>query len=200
MTDTLTSNRQLLQGLQADETFDYGSELHAPDKSLMEWVSDLISDFIDSILGDTLGNDNLRPLFAIIAVVLILVVIYLVYRYKPELFGREGKTTISYTVTEDTIYGIDFDEEIACAIASANYNEAVRLLYLQTLRWLSDNKKIDWQIYKTPTQYIREFTSPQFRSLSNVFIRVRYGNYTATEDNISTMRNLQEEIKKGGEE
>ncbi len=199
MADTLTCNRQLLSDLQDNGAFSYGSELHAPDRSLMEWVSDIISGFIDSILGDTLGNENMQPLFAFIAVVLFVVVVYLVYRYKPELFGRAGKTTISYTVTEDTIYGIDFDEETARAIASANYNEAVRLLYLQTLRWLSDNDKINWQIYKTPTQYIREFTVPQFRRLTNVFIRVRYGNYTAAEDAVSLMRHLQEEIKKGGE-
>ena len=73
--------------------------------------------------------------------VLFVLVVYLIYRYKPGLFGFEGCTSMEYTVTEDTIYGIDFDAEIARALALGNYNEAARMVYLQTLRWLSDNKQ-----------------------------------------------------------
>ena len=52
-----------------------------------------------------------------------------------------------YTVGEDTIYGVDFAERIAYALARTDYREAVRLLYLQTLKQLSDGKRIDWQLY-----------------------------------------------------
>lgn len=165
----------------------------------MEWIADEIAHFIDEILGNTLGNDSLRPLFACVAVALFVLVIYLVYRYKPGLFGLEGRTSMEYTVTEDTIYGIDFDAEIARAIANGNYNEAARMVYLQTLRWLSDNNKINWQIYKTPTQYLRELKLPPFRSLTNTFVRVRYGNYAATADTVSAMQALQKAIEEGGE-
>ena len=76
--------------------------------------------------------------------------------------------------------------------------EAVRLLYLQTLKRLSDEKRIDWQPYKTPTQYINEVRMPVFRQLTNHFLRVRYGNFEGTEELFNSMKSLQEEIGKGG--
>ena len=80
----------------------------------------------------------------------------------------------------------------------SDYREAVRLLYLQTLKQLSDEKRIDWQLYKTPTQYVYEVRMPAFRQLTNHFLRVRYGNFEATEALFHVMRSLQEEVKKGG--
>ena len=68
----------------------------------------------------------------------------------------------------------------------------------QTLKQLSDEKRIDWQLYKTPTQYVYEVRMPAFRQLTNHFLRVRYGNFEATEALFHVMQSLQEEVKKGG--
>ena len=87
---------------------------------------------------------------------------------------------------------------IADALSRSDYREAVRLLYLQTLKQLSDEKCIDWQLYKTPTQYVYEVRMPAFRQLTNHFLRVRYGNFEATEALFHVMQSLQEEVKKGG--
>ena len=62
----------------------------------------------------------------------------------------------------------------------------------------SDEKRIDWQLYKTPTQYVYEVRMPAFRQLTNHFLRVRYGNFEATEALFHVMQSLQEEVKKGG--
>ena len=96
------------------------------------------------------------------------------------------------------ISGVDFPGGIAEALSRQNYREAVRLLYLQTLKQLSDAERIDWQLYKTPTQYINEVRLPAFRQLTNHFLRVRYGNFEATEELFRVMQALQEEIGKGG--
>ena len=123
---------------------------------------------------------------------------YPVYKKRPELFMRSRKSTLPYTVGEDTIYGVDFAERIADALARTDYREAVRLLYLQTLKQLSDGKRIDWQLYKTPTQYIYGVRLPAFRQMTNHFLRVRYGNFEATETLFHAMRDLQKEVEKGG--
>ena len=107
------------------------------------------------------------------------------------------KNALPYAVEEDTIYGVDFARGIADALSRSDYREAVRLLYLQTLKQLSDEKRIDWQLYKTPTQYVYEVRMPAFR-LTNHFLRVRYGNFEATEALFHVMQSLQEEVKKGG--
>ena len=108
------------------------------------------------------------------------------------------KNALPYAVEEDTIYGVDFARGIADALSRSDYREAVRLLYLQTLKQLSDEKRIDWQLYKTPTQYVYEVRMPAFRQLTNHFLRVRYGNFEAMEALFHVMQSLQEEMKKGG--
>mgnify|MGYP007025944482 CR=1 FL=1 len=57
------------------------------------------------------------------------------YRH-PELLRlrRKEKQDTDYTVEEDTIYGIRFDEAIAEARSRKDYREVVRLTYLKTLR------------------------------------------------------------------
>ena len=62
--------------------------------------------------------------------------------------GRQAP--LEYEVTEDTIYGVDFEREIARAMERKDYREAMRFTYLQTLKMLSDHQLIDWQPFKTP--------------------------------------------------
>ena len=59
--------------------------------------------------------------------------------------------------------GVDFDKEIASATATGNWRDAVRYVYLKTLRCLSDYHRIDWQPSKTPSQYVYEERLPAFR-------------------------------------
>ena len=80
-------------------------------------------------------------------------------------------------------------------MASQNYREAARLIYLQKLRELSDANRIEWRLYKTPTQYTREETSDNFRKLTNHFLRIRYGNFNATEALCKEMVRLAEGIE-----
>ena len=115
-----------------------------------------------------------------------------------KIFGSRFAEEYSELILIDTIYGVDFSGGIADALSRSDYREAVRLLYLQTLKRLSDEKRIDWQPYKTPTQYINEVRIPVFRQLTNHFLRVRYGNFEATEELFNSMKSLQEEIGKGG--
>ena len=93
---------------------------------------------------------------------------------------KKAKDEDDYEVVEDTIYGIDFEKEIADAIESGNYRKAIRLRYLQCLKTLSDNDAIDWRIHKTPTQYTREFKNEDFKNLTRQYVLVRYGGYKAT--------------------
>ena len=55
---------------------------------------------------------------------------------------RSSKNKLPYEVEEDTIYGVDFSGGIADALSRSDYREAVRLLYLQTLKQLSDAARI----------------------------------------------------------
>ena len=171
--DTLVYDTATVAIWQSGSEYDYNRELQTPE--------------VDLIV--------LAGLFILI----VLLLIWFLYKKRPELFMRSGKK-LAYHVEEDTIYGIDFEKEISTAMLRNEYREAVRLLYLQTLKQLSDAEKIDWQPYKTPTEYTYELKSnalrTPFRELTNRFLRVRY--FEATEALFHEMQTLQREIVKGG--
>ena len=197
-TDTLVCDTTQLARWQSDPAYNYNRELIAPEINLFEWINKQFGEFLREIFGSRFADEYSELILVCIAVFILLLVSWFVYKKRPELFMRSGKRTLPYAVEEDTIYGVDFPEGINEALSQRNYREAVRLLYLQTLKRLSDEKRIDWQPYKTPTQYINEVRMPVFRQLTNHFLRVRYGNFEGTEELFNSMKSLQEEIGKGG--
>lgn len=196
--DTLVCDTAKIALWQSDSAYDYNRELITPELNLFEWISRQFGEFLRKIFGSRFAEEYSGIILICIAIILLLLIIWFVYKKRPELFMRSPKNALPYTVGEDTIYGVDFPGGIAGALSRQDYREAVRLLYLQTLKQLSDAERIDWQLYKTPTQYLNEVRLPAFRQLTNHFLRVRYGNFEATEELFRTMQTLQEEIGKGG--
>lgn len=200
-TDTLLYDTAKIVRYQADSHFDYNSQLVHKNFNLYEivinWFRELMQRFFGSVIADKYSGTILAVFF----VLFILLLIFVVYKKRPELFYREKKF-MKYNVEEETIYGVDFDSEINNALSRKDYQLAVRLVYLQTLKHLSDFRCIDWQTYKTPTEYLYEMkrkgVSDEFRQLTNRFLMVRYGNFEATESTYETVKNLQQIIWKGG--
>lgn len=200
-TDTLLYDTAKIARYQADSHFDYNSQLVHKNFNLYEivinWFRELMQRFFGSVIADKYSGTILAVFF----VLFILLLIFVVYKKRPELFYREKKF-MKYNVEEETIYGVDFDSEINNALSRKDYQLAVRLVYLQTLKHLSDFRCIDWQTYKTPTEYLYEMkrkgVSDEFRQLTNRFLMVRYGNFEATESTYETVKNLQQIIWKGG--
>jgi len=93
---------------------------------------------------------------------------------------------LQYSESAENIHEIDFEDGIEKAIAVGNYRLAVRLLYLKTLKQLSDNGLIDWQLSKTNTNYINELTNPhqreEFKQLTYQFEYVWYGDFMINSD------------------
>lgn len=196
--DTLVCDTAKIALWQSDPAYDYNRELITTEINIFEWISNQFGGLLRRIFGTRFAEEYSGLILICIAILILLLIVWLVYRKRPELFMRSSKNALPYTVEEDTIYGVDFPGGIADALSRQDYREAVRLLYLQTLKQLSDAERIDWQLYKTPTQYLNEVKLPAFRQLTNHFLRVRYGNFEATEELFGVMKALQEEIEKGG--
>lgn len=201
-TDTLVCDTTQVAVWQADAAYDYNRELITPEINIFEWLNRLFGELLRKIFGSRFAEEYSGPILIVIAILLLLLILWFIYMKRPDLFTRSRKNVLAYTVGEDTIYGVDFPGGIAEALSRQDYREAVRLLYLQTLKQLSDEGRIDWQLYKTPTQYLYEVRLSAFRELTHHFLRVRYGNFEATEELFHTMQALQEEIQeeigKGG--
>ncbi|RRD57666.1 DUF4129 domain-containing protein [Tannerella forsythia] len=175
-------------------------------------LTDIIRQWLAHILRRLLRNAADETIYSLtgwiligLIVLIIALVVYFIWKKHPSLFTREKKMPgLPYDVEEENIYGVDFEKELSAALASNDFRSAIRIMYLQTLRFLADKEWIDWRIFKTPTEYIYELKPallrPAFRDFTNRFLQVRYGNYQATPELFDAMRELQRQIREGGEE
>ncbi len=97
------------------------------------------------------------------------------------LTGKPTETDIPYFDSIENIHGINFDQNIEIAVSNKNYRLAVRILYLKSLKTLSDSGFIDWQISKTNSAYVNELNHPEkkqeFLSLTKQFECIWYGGF-----------------------
>lgn len=206
--DTIRYNTAKIAEYQADARYDYNSQLQMSDVGL----TDIIRQWLAHILRRLLRNAADETIYSLtgwiligLIVLIIALVVYFIWKKHPSLFTREKKMPgLPYDVEEENIYGVDFEKELSEALASNDFRSAVRIIYLQTLRFLADKEWIDWRIFKTPTEYLYELKPvvlrPAFRDFTNRFLQVRYGNYQATPELFAAMRELQRQIREGGEE
>lgn len=189
-TDTLQFDSARWAVWTSDSDYDYGRELVQTDQTLLGQLQDAFAEWMDSLFGGTFGNISTETWVLIAVVITGSILLYLFLKH-PELFGRANKQLVEEdSNTEDTIYRDDFEGEIRRAVQAQDWHEACRLTYLYALRLLHDGRKIAWRPYKTPTQYTREFGLSDFRTLTNHFIRIRYGGFAASEELLATMRAL----------
>lgn len=182
MIDTLQVDTSALNAWKANSDYNYERELARSGESLWDRLNEGLHDLLKNIFGDSLSNWSDWMIWTIIGLLVVIVIVALIFIIRPKIFFRNKKASAGYTLGEDNIYGVDFDKEIDKAKSRNDWREAVRLTYLRQLRLLSDNKFIDWQIFKTPTKYTLEFRDDDFRRLTNLFLKVRYGGYAASED------------------
>ena len=199
--DTIIYDAQKIADYQANERFDYDSQLDIPDYSLFDAFSRWFNRLFNSIFSGKFEENVTTPVMVILFIATILAILFFLYKKRPGLFMREKKSaSLPYDIEEENIHGIDFNKEISTALECGDYRLAIRMLYLQTLRILSDNNLIEWQIHKTPTEYLYEIRNremkPLFHKLTNWFLQVRYGNYTASPELYETMREAQAGLKK----
>ncbi|MDR0698697.1 MAG: DUF4129 domain-containing protein [Tannerella sp.] len=198
--DTIIYDINKIARYQSDKQFDYNSQLNMPEYTWFDIVSNWFKRLINSIFNGKFEENYTTPVMIFLFLAALFAVLFFLYKKRPELFMRSRKTTaLPYNVEEENIHEIDFEKEISAALDKRNYRLATRLIYLQTLRLLSDNKFIDWQIHKTPTEYLYEVGKKEIkqplRELTNHFLQVRYGNYTASPERFETMNSIRKQIQ-----
>jgi ABC-type dipeptide/oligopeptide/nickel transport system permease component len=118
-----------------------------------------------------------------------------------KIFRGESKNIeIPYAETLENIHDISFDNELEKAIANKNYRLAVRLLYLRSLKQLSDAQLIYWQIEKTNTAYLNELTDAQQRQsfglLTRQFEYIWYGDFPVDGQSFKNISTLFQDFKR----
>jgi len=113
---------------------------------------------------------------------------------------RPASGAVDYSELLDNIHEIDFDGEIERTIAAHNYRLAVRLLYLKSLKQLSDAGHINWEPNKTNSAYIYEITNPDerdaFKQLTRQFEYAWYGDFMIDQQAFNGIYALFQRFKK----
>jgi hypothetical protein len=91
------------------------------------------------------------------------------------------------------IFHMDFDNEIQKAIDSKHFTLAVRLMYLQTLRELSDRNLITYSNERTNGDYLFQLAGKayykDFFKLTRSFDYTWYGQFQLSKESFGRIRN-----------
>jgi hypothetical protein len=173
-------NTEKLQAYKADKDFQY-ERYHEPPKSLLARFWEWFWQKISQLLSTRSGANTFQTILIIGAVaILVFFILNLTGMTKVGLFGRKTGKGLDYNESEENIHTINFDEAIENAIGNGNLRLAVRLLYLQSLKKLTDIGLINWQINKTNIAYVQELNGnrhqPAFSNLTLQFESNWYGD------------------------
>ena len=120
-TDTLVCDAAQLARWQSDPAYDYGRELMAPDINVFEWFNRWFGKILQKIFGSHFAEEYSELILIGIAILLLILIIWFVYKKRPELFMISRKNALPYAVEEDTIYGVDFARGIADALSRSDW-------------------------------------------------------------------------------
>lgn len=119
--------------------------------------------------------------YALIGSALVYVVFRLTGTSFVGLFGRAGKRAVTTELFDENIHEIDFDKLISEAEQQQLYRKALRLLYLRSLKELSDGNYIHWSIDRTNREYLAELPAGElrksFEQLTLLFEYIWYGDF-----------------------
>lgn len=187
--ENLTSfDQEKLESLREESRFKYYEE--PPKGEFSSIPRRLFRQFMRNLSGVFNGTAN--PLFTIIfymvlAAIFIFVIIKLLNIDAGGFLKNSGRDEADYEVAEENLHEINFEEAIQAAMANAEYRRAIRLVYLFSLKLLTDKEVIDFVPGKTNYEYQQELGNNQallepFQGLSHIFAYAWYGNFEVSQD------------------
>lgn len=176
----------------ADKDFEY-TEISATTENYWDKFWKWFWKMVNAILNTKTGNSVLNWSLSVLAIcIIIFFILKVTGMNRNGLFSNNNNADINYSIENDDINGIDFSKAIDTAILKNNYRTAIRLLYLQTLKLLSDKAIIDWRINKTNAAYVQELEpydyQRQFMQLTFYFDKVWYGEANVDKEQFTILQ------------
>lgn len=156
---------------------------------------------ISSALKNRYGGTIIKYVTIAAATALVVFIVLKLIGVNLRIFTRKAKAVnIPYKETEENIHEIDFNKEIEEAIGKGNFRLGVRLLYLRSLKKLSDKNLIIWQPEKTNQTYLNEISDmhkkQQFGILTKQFEYVWYGEFFIDAANFKQLRDSYDQFSR----
>ncbi|QNL50662.1 DUF4129 domain-containing protein [Olivibacter sp. SDN3] len=180
-----------LAAYKKDQAFDYAEEI-VP----ITWWQKLKHWFYNLLQKTFVNQRSFTAIKWLLVILGAAALVFLVYKLSGmQLMGIFGKKSGTQTTTaplEENIHAINFEEQVQQAILQQNFRLAVRLLYLRSLKKLTDKHLIDWRPGKTNQAYIAEIdakpTKTAFIGLTNQFEYVWYGDFQIQSQHFNQIR------------
>jgi hypothetical protein len=138
--------------------------------------------WIMSRLFNNMPNVSQWVFFSIIAVVAVFIIVKLLdINLKNAFLDKGDSGNINYKVEEENIHDLDFNKLIEESIRQSEFRNAIRYLYLFSLKKLSDKHLIEWIPGKTNHEYEMELqqkpVAAHFSKLGYYFEYAWYGEF-----------------------
>jgi hypothetical protein len=172
-------DRAALEKLKNNPEFNY---TQAPAVlSLWERFKIWLNQLIESLLHAAVTTDWVSVLIVALALIAIIYVVMRLMKVDPFTMFYKAQVPLKTGVIEEDIHSLDFEKLIRDAVHQEQYRLAIRLLFLQALKLLSDHHHIHWQPGKTNHDYLDELTDARLRTgfneLNFYFEYAWYGNF-----------------------
>jgi hypothetical protein len=161
--------------------------------SFWQWVGHIIAGLFGHFhLGRHAGSVIEFILIGLAVVFIVYFILLLIGIDFLKLFKKkQASIEIPYTESLENIHQINFEEAIDNAISVKDYRLAVRLLYLRSLRQLSEAGLINWKIEKTNNAYLNELKDEEQRRRFSIVTRqfeyVWYGDFPVDGNSFSNI-------------
>ena len=173
-----------------DKDFYYSGNT-APKFDLWEFLDRLFNKYVIIPLTELIGNSGASPILIILILLISGFLIFLLIkkRLNTGLSNSLSKSLVVRKNAFNEIHTLNFDREIAEALESGNYSEAVRLNFLKVLKILFESGILNYKPGSTNTDYLREIRNSNlheaFSRLSYIFNFVSYGKFQISENDYS---------------
>lgn len=171
-----------LEAYRQDPDFRYEEGLRSLDE--LNWWERFLERVRRFIFGQSeAGQTFWKVLLYALAVGAVLFVVFGLLKIGPRsFFGKSsGQLTPEFAELDEDIHAMDFDQLVTQALQQQNYRQALRLLYLETLKFLSEKGHIEWQADKTNLDYRLELAGTRwqgaFDELTLHYEYVWYGDF-----------------------
>lgn len=184
----------VVKNYHSQKSFQYNRD-KAVSKSVIQRIWDWFWDKYYEILGNEGGNSLLKIImWAFVVLGLTYFLLKVIGMDAFSLFGKKNREKdLGYKILEENLHTINFNEAIDNAVQQKNYRLAVRLLYLQSLKKLTDTGFISWQLNKTNRQYAQELAEGSlgkpFTSITKSFEYAWYGEFPLVKEEYEMLRN-----------
>ncbi|MBN8824129.1 MULTISPECIES: DUF4129 domain-containing protein [unclassified Spirosoma] len=181
-----------LRDLQTDHDYQYGNDTPPPENPIarfFNWLFRKLAQFLSSK-----AYQNVWQYVILAAIACFVIYLLMKAEVLGFLFPKKAQSgALDYENLAENIHEIDFETAIDEAAAARNFRLAVRLLYLQTLKRLTDAGRVHYKPDKTNRQYVAELINsplqPDFETLTRQFEFVWYGDFPVDEQRFQAIQN-----------